>query len=375
MTSESLLDWDVVAAAADASNDIYRDAAETDFTYWRRVEQFRLTGELAAAVRFAKGDQTTAYVAIRGTSLLGNWLFTNFQAYFRSFNVVDESLSAAPDTRYQGGIYRTPVHGSLHQGFYRAFSWLWYGTEPILGHTQPDRSVGCARLRRYLFLFAVVPLVLYLSLDSPVAALIAALTIAFAFVTLESGVWEDVFKDAPKVEGSEPFRRIAELNTYERVVFTGHSLGGSIAAIAFCVYRCWCLSAPDRKDNALLVTFGAPRIGDTEFMEEFVRTNRGRFCHIVHPGDPVPQLPPNGLCELLNRRVWCRGPLGIVVLVLYPFWAVVALLYLNKRAATWTGDSLTEIGPGVSSSLKFAHHSMSKVYLPWARKKGGRGDA
>ena len=67
MTSESLLDWDVVAAAADASNDIYRDAAETDFTYWRRVEQFRLTGELAAAVRFARGDQTTAYVAIRGT--------------------------------------------------------------------------------------------------------------------------------------------------------------------------------------------------------------------------------------------------------------------------------------------------------------------
>jgi hypothetical protein len=221
------LDWNVVADAADASNDIYREASETDFVYWRKVEQFRLAGELAAAVRFVEDGQMTAFVAIRGTSLVGNWLFTNLQAYFRSFNVVDESLSAAPKTRYQGGAYRTPVHGSLHQGFYRAFSWLWYGTEPILGHTQPDRSVGFSRLLRYLFLFTILPVLLFFALKSPAVVLVVALVVSFTFVTLESGVWEDVFKDDPKVEGTEPFRLIERLNTCDRVVFTGHSLGGS----------------------------------------------------------------------------------------------------------------------------------------------------
>ena len=376
MAKTSLLNWNVVADAADASTDIYREAGETDFVYWRKVEQFRLAGELAAAVRFAKDDQTTAFVAIRGTSLVGNWFFTNFQAYFRSFNVVDESLTAAPKTRYQGGAYRTPVHGSLHQGFYRAFSWLWYGTEPIAGHTQPDRSVGFSRLRRYVVVFVLLPLLLFIALKLLAVVLVVALAVSFACVTFESGVWEDVFRDDPKVEGTEPFSLLDRLNACDRVVFTGHSLGGSIATIAFCVYRCWCRSEPSRKDNAVLVTFGSPRVGDGEFMEEFCRSNRGRFRHVVHPGDPVPQLPPNGFSELLNRRIWSRGPLGFIVLVLYPLWSVVALLYSNKRAARWTGESLTEIGPNTSTTLKFASHSMANVYRAWANeKRGSRDDA
>jgi hypothetical protein len=371
------LDWDVVAQAAAASDDIYLAADKTDFDYWRKVEQFRLAGELAAAVRFSGAGKRTAYVAIRGTSLLGNWLFTNVQAYFRAFNVVDESLSGAPSTPYQGGTYRTPIPGSLHQGFYRAFSWLWYGTEPILGNTQPDRVVGFARLRRYVALFALVPLLLVFALKSTLIALVVALVLAFAFVTLESGVWEDVFRDHPSVQGDEPFpfQLIAELNKCDQVVFTGHSLGGSIAVIAYCIYRCWCLSSPGRKDNAFLVTFGAPRVGDVKFMEEFCRTNRGRYYHVVHPGDPVPELPPNGIGELWSRKVWSRGLLGGVVLVLYPFWALVALLYRNQRAVRWAGDSLTEIGPGVTDKLKFAHHSMSKIYRPWAKGKADRAMA
>jgi hypothetical protein len=188
-------------------------------------------------------------------------------------------------------------------------------------------------------------------------------------------VWEDVFRDHPKVQGTKPFQLIAELNNCDRVVFTGHSLGGSIAAIAYCVYRCWCLSSPNRKDNALLVTFGAPRIGDAEFMEEFCQKNRGRYYHIVHPGDPVPQLPPNGVSELWNRQVWSRGLLGGVVFALYPLWALVALLYRNKRAARWMGDSLTEVGPGATNKLRFRHHSMSKIYRPWAEGKAERGEA
>lgn len=124
---------DLICAAADASADIYAPDA-SNFEYWRKVEQFRLVGELAAAVRFTD-DRKTAFIAIRGTSLWGNWLFTNFQAYFAAFTVVDETLSAAPATKYQGGQYRTPIPGALHQGFYRAFSWLWYGTEPMFAQT------------------------------------------------------------------------------------------------------------------------------------------------------------------------------------------------------------------------------------------------
>jgi hypothetical protein len=375
VTTDLWLDWNVVAQAAAASDDVYLDAEKTDFVYWRRVEQFRLAGELAAAARFTESRGRTAFVAIRGTSPLGNWLFTNFQAYFRSFNVVDESLSAARSTRYQGGTYRTPVHGALHQGFYRAFSWLWYGTEPILGQTQPDKYVGISRLFRYVVLFALVPVLLVLAFESSTAALVAALAVAFAFVTLESGVWEDVFKENPTVQGREPFQLLEELNDCDQVVFTGHSLGGSIAAIAYCVYRCWCLSSPTRKDNAFLVTFGAPRVGDVEFMEEFCRNNSGRYCHIVHPGDPVPELPPNGLYELWNRKFLGRGPLGSVVLVLYPLWAVVAFLYKNQRAARWSGDSLTEIGPDVTNRLCFRYHNMSKIYRPWVVVKAGSSDA
>lgn len=374
MPTKSLLDWKTVADAADASTDIYTNGENKDFIYWRKVELFWLAGELAAAIRVDK-NRRTAFVAIRGTSLIGNWFFTNFQAYFRKFQVVDESLSKALQTPYQGGAYRAPVHGSLHQGFYRAFSWLWYGTEPILGHTEPDRSVGITRLLRYLALFALLPVFLFFVLESFSAALVVTLAVCFIFVTLESGVWEDVFKVVPQIEGTEPFKRLAWLNAFDRVVFTGHSLGGAIAIIAFCVYRCWCHSDPKRNDNAVLVTFGAPRVGDVKFMEEFCRENSGRFHHIVHPGDPVPELPPNGMLELHYRRFWTRGLLGFGVIFLYPLWRTIALLYRNQRAARWTGESLTEIGPNASKSLKFAHHSMSKVYRPWAQmKKSLHGD-
>lgn len=375
MSENSWPDWNVVAQAADAAHDIYPGENNTDFQYWRKVEQFRLAGELAAAVRFTGGAKGTAIIAIRGTSLLGNWLFTNVQAYFRSFNVVDESLLSADSTQYQAGTYRTPIVGSLHQGFYRAFSWLWYGTEPILGHTQPDRSVGFARLRRYIALFALLPALLVLALKSSELALVVGLVVAFAFVTLEAGVWEDVFKIRPKVEGVEPFQLMERLNACDRVIFTGHSLGGAIAVIAFGVYRCWCSSSPNRKDNAFLVTFGAPRIGDVEFMEKFREAHCGRYQHFVHPGDPVPELPPNGLYELWNRKIWRRGLLGNIVIVIYPLWALVALLYRNKRAARWMGDSLTEIGPGATNKLRFAHHSMANVYRPWAKDKVSHSDA
>ena len=62
--------------AARAASDIYLTHEKSDFTYRRTVEQFsRLTGELAAGVRYID-EGRTAIVAVRGTSLIGNWVFT-----------------------------------------------------------------------------------------------------------------------------------------------------------------------------------------------------------------------------------------------------------------------------------------------------------
>ena len=75
--------------AARAASDIYLTHEKSDFTYRRTVEQFsRLTGELAAGVRYID-EGRTAIVAVRGASLIGNWVFTNFQAHFTQFNIID----------------------------------------------------------------------------------------------------------------------------------------------------------------------------------------------------------------------------------------------------------------------------------------------
>lgn len=355
---------ELLADAAQAAADIY-DKPET-FSYLRTVEQFAwLSGKLIAGVRFSD-DRKQAFVSIRGTSPIGNWLFTNFQAHFTRFNVVDETLVAAPASKYQGGNYRTPVVGALHQGFFRAFSWLWYGTEPILGSVERSRLVGKARLWRYLILFALFPLLLGLITGSWLLGTVLGLAISFLFVSFESGVWEDIFRIEPEPSGDEPLENLSVLNQCELVVFTGHSLGGAIASIAFAIYRTWCKGDGNREDNAVLLTFGAPRLGDVPFMDDFSRTHAGRYCHVVHPGDPVPELPPNGLYELWYRRIWRRGPLGFVVLLLFPAWATVGKLYRANRAARWTAGGLIVV-PNQRDTLKFSNHSMSG-YLQWAKQ-------
>lgn len=355
----------LLPAAAEAATDIYTASpSEANFEYWRRVEQFRLTGELVAGVRFLD-NRKTAVVAIRGTAKIGNWLFTNLQAHFTALNIVDDTLAAAESSPYQAGYLRTPIHGSLHQGFFRAFSWLWYGGEPILGHPRSSRAIGLSRLHRYVVLFFAIPVLVWLVAESNIVSAFFALAIAFVFVTFEAGIWEDIFKDTPRVEGTEPYKSLGILNRCDRVIFTGHSLGGAVATIAFGVYRIWCQSDESRSDNAVLVTFGAPRVGDVPFVEAFEALNKNRFCHVVHRGDPVPELPPNGLNELWCRRIWTRGPIGWIVILLFPFWAALGKLYRANRAARWIGDSLCMI-ESASRQLKFSNHSMEKVYRPWA---------
>lgn len=377
-----MLDRTLLVAAAEAAADVYGDNKNAPpFEHLRTVEQFRPVGELRCGVR-SEHNGRTAIVAVRGTEGFGNWIFTNFQAYFAPLRLVDDALSVASPSKYQGGSYRTPASGTIHQGFFRAFSWLWYGTEPMMDRTERSEAAARIRLRRYLAICFALPSLVWLffawvfvgtwSIGSAAIAALVALTVPFIFITFEDGIWEDLFKDHPQVAGgalSTP-ALLQRLNAYDCVVFTGHSLGGSVATIMFLVYRCWCRSDAARSDNGYLVTFGSPRVGDVPFVTEFCRQHPDRFVHFIHPGDPVPQLPPNGLDELRFRRTWRRGWLGRGVCILFPAWAGVARLYRFPRPARWSDTVIHRVTEPATQRLKIGHHSMRRVYLPFVRSLG-----
>lgn len=99
-------------------------------------------------------------------------------------------------------------------------------------------------------------------------------------------------------------------------------------------------------------------------MEAFCKENLGRFCHIVDNGDPVPQLPPNGLYEIVGQQIWRRGLVGFGITALFPFWATVSWLYKARRAARWTSPGQLSVGPPLSA-FRFGNHSIDR-YVAWA---------
>ena len=85
---------------------------------------------------------------------------------------------------------------------------------------------------------------------------------------------------------------IAELNC-TRLVLTGHSLGGAIATIASFDLR----AAMGYKVDATW-TYGKPRIGNTEFVNNFISAAIEQgvsppMWRLVHYHDPVPRAPPH----------------------------------------------------------------------------------
>jgi hypothetical protein len=77
------------------------------------------------------------------------------------------------------------------------------------------------------------------------------------------------------------------------VVFTGHSLGGTIAALAALHYLCisssssTCAPAPP----VLCVTFRSPLLGNEALSRAVLRERwGGNFCHVVSQHDIVPRL-------------------------------------------------------------------------------------
>lgn len=359
-----------IYSAACAAEDTYDHRRSELFPEIRTVKQFWLVGDLIACTRIDESDNT-AYVAIRGTSELGNWIFTNFQAFFTPLYIVDDSIEC-DGREFQGGKLRVPIDGTMHQGFIRAFSWLWYGTEPVFNLREFRREAAFRQFIKYIAVF-LGPICAWLILHwffptfgTLTQALSVSLLIGFLVANFENGVIEDFFLKADRPSGKPLGLLIRELNKYDRVIFTGHSLGGAIASVAFAIYRTWCKTDSSRRDNGHLVTFGSGRLGDETFVNSFEHHHKSRVLHVQHPGDPVPQIPPNGLFELFARRFPVRGLGGFLLSLAFIPWTIYKYAWHVPRPARWSPDVVDHMNEPPFRRLCVTFHSM-KRYKEYAK--------
>ncbi|EGC33148.1 hypothetical protein DICPUDRAFT_154842 [Dictyostelium purpureum] len=89
--------------------------------------------------------------------------------------------------------------------------------------------------------------------------------------------------------------------TCEKLIITGHSLGGALAIMAATdIYESQLTTLPLE-----MYTFGSPRVGDVAFAEYFESTVITNYWRIVYDHDLVPHLPPMQLNFYhLPTEVW-----------------------------------------------------------------------
>jgi triacylglycerol lipase len=101
---------------------------------------------------------------------------------------------------------------------------------------------------------------------------------------------EEVWKDVQRIVADYRAKRPAA-----EIVFTGHSLGGALAALAFSRFA---------DPNSSLFTFGCPRVGDAPFRDR-VLSNPGKGIYrIVNFDDAVTHVP---LASLLYEQIPTRS--------------------------------------------------------------------
>ncbi|EYC15755.1 hypothetical protein Y032_0036g3340 [Ancylostoma ceylanicum] len=97
----------------------------------------------------------------------------------------------------------------------------------------------------------------------------------------------------------QDFEAAARKYPKARVWCFGHSLGGSLASLAAAH-----ISAHyKKKDTIQLVTFGQPKVGDTNFAEGHSKLVPNAV-RVVHDKDPVPALPPRLFHWGLGEQEW-----------------------------------------------------------------------
>ncbi|KAG2556346.1 lipase-like PAD4 isoform X2 [Panicum virgatum] len=96
-----------------------------------------------------------------------------------------------------------------------------------------------------------------------------------------------------KLCGSPDFQILLDQIRGKAVVFTGHSLGGAVAALAALHYLCISSSRSTFGPAPLVlcVTFGSPLLGNEALSRAILRERwGGNFCHVVSQHDVVPRL-------------------------------------------------------------------------------------
>ncbi|XP_062197201.1 lipase-like PAD4 isoform X2 [Phragmites australis] len=96
-----------------------------------------------------------------------------------------------------------------------------------------------------------------------------------------------------KLCGSPDFQMLLNQIRGKAVVFTGHSLGGAIAALAALRYLCISSSSSTwgSAPQVLCITFGSPLLGNEALSRAILRERwSGNFCHVVSQHDIVPRL-------------------------------------------------------------------------------------
>ena len=89
------------------------------------------------------------------------------------------------------------------------------------------------------------------------------------------------------------------------IVFTGHSLGGAIATLFAYEMK------KQQESNIYLITFGSPRVGNKEFVEDFISiSQQNQSFRITHKYDIVPHVPQQFLGYLhVPHELWYNGEL------------------------------------------------------------------
>ncbi|PKA66783.1 hypothetical protein AXF42_Ash003439 [Apostasia shenzhenica] len=94
------------------------------------------------------------------------------------------------------------------------------------------------------------------------------------------------------VYGSSELQMLAKEVNDKEVIFTGHSIGGSLAALVTLNFLCSSMSLTSFEPSSLLcVTFGSPLLGNEALSQVILRERwTGKFCHVVSQHDFLPRL-------------------------------------------------------------------------------------
>ncbi|KAH0460563.1 hypothetical protein IEQ34_011226 [Dendrobium chrysotoxum] len=105
----------------------------------------------------------------------------------------------------------------------------------------------------------------------------------------------------------------------KKVIFTGHSVGGSLASLVSLYFLCSLLSSSSSQPFLLCITFGSPLLGNEALSQIIIRERwTGKFCHVVSQHDIVPRLlfcPQNSIsiqliiCLLQSCQFYMACPL------------------------------------------------------------------